>query len=308
MYFAVDPIKSGLPERILATLAQWREHNPHASVYCYLLIDVSFDQTLPGTYPWRSHVDCSLYEGTHLEGLKVVAPYLLRLRDAPEKQLAWLRQLVDTCSGKPMLSVLFSAIPADRLRAHLRPYLRARTDDGLEWPVRWADTRVLPGLIAALEPEERRHLLSPLYAWMAVDRRGEPIIWQGEGDTAPDPADFDCWPLDEARFGKLVGDAEADAVISQIDEKRPDLLTDGMPADIHRRVSSQLALASRHHIDQAPDRLHFAMLGLMLAPEFTDAPSMQAALARIAQGADYQTEIAGLPAEFWTHHPQGKTA
>ena len=130
----------------------------------------------------------------------------------------------------------------------------------------------------------------------------------GDGNPKPDAASFDCWPLDEASFGKLLETAEADAVLSQIDEKRPDLLATGIPSELHRQVSRQLALATRHRIDKAPDRLHFSMLGLILAPGFVDAPSMQAALARIAQGADYQTEITGLPAEFWTHHQQGKTA
>ena len=308
MFFAVNPARPGWTEHLLAMLAQLRERHPDQPFHCQLLIDLSFDQSLSETLPWRRSVACSLYDAMRLADLKAVAPHLLRLPESPEKQLPWLQHWLATCNGKPMLSLLVSTIPADQLRGHLQAYLRARTADSLEWPVRWADTRVLPGLMAALKPEKKDHLLSPIPLWLTLDREGEPIQWQGAGKASPEPADFDCWPLDEAGFSKLLATAEADAVLSQIDERRPDLLTDSMPADIHRRVTRQLLLADHHHIDKAPDRLHFAMLGLILVAGFADAPPMQAALAHIAQGAEYQTEIAGLPAEFWTHHLQGKTA
>lgn len=308
MFFAVNPAKPGWPEHLLATVGELREQHPENLWHIHLLVDASFDQSLSETLPWRLSVACSLYDDRRLAGLNAVAPHLLRLPESPEKQRPWLQHWLAACNGKPMLSLIVSAIPANALRVHLQPYLRARTADGLEWPVRWADTRVLPGLLAALTPAEREHLLSPINQWLTLDREGAPVRWQGAGKASPDPVGFDCWPLDEARFSKLLVDAEADAVLSQIDERRPDLLTDGMPADIHRRVARQLLLATRHHIDKAPDRLHFAMLGLIFAPGFVDALPMQAALARIARGADYQAEIAGLPAEFWTQHPQGKTA
>lgn len=306
MYFAIDPIKPAWPEHLLASLTQLTEAHPDAPVHCYLLVDASFDPALPTAHPWRRTGEGSLYDGTRLAGLKTVAPHLLRLPGKPESQLDWLQKLLAACAGKPMLSLLFSAIPADSLRAHLQPYLRARTADGLEWPVRWADTRVLPGLMAALLPEQRAHLLSPLYLWLTVDRQGDPIQWQGAGNAAPTPAGFDCWPLDESGFGKLVEDAEADSVLNQIEARRPDLLGHGSPASIHCTVSRQLALASRHGIDQTVDRLHFAMLGLIFAPGFYDAPAMRAALNRIGQGAQYQEQIAQLPEDFWTPFLQGK--
>lgn len=306
MYFAVNPCAPDLPEQILATLMQLRERFPAAPLHCYLLVDASFDQALLDTFPWRRAVECSLYDGMRLEGLKEVAPHLARLPDESDKQRSWLQQLVDACDGKPMLSMLISAISAEQLREHFKPYLLARSEDSLEWPVRWADTRTLPGLIGALTDQERRHLLSPLYAWIATSRQGEMIHWQGEGNPHPEPADFDCWPLDEARFGKPVAEAEADAVLSQIDDRRPDLLVIDRPAEIHARVARQLAIASRHKLSGAPHRLHFAMLGLIYAPTFVDDPLMRAMLARVEQGRDYQEQIRQLPPTFWMQYEQGK--
>lgn len=307
MYFAVNPWSPGLSEQMLGTLAQLREQHPAAPLYCYLLVDASFDQSLLDTFPWRRTVECSLYVGMRLEGLKAVSPHLIRLRDDPKKQQAWLQQLVDACGGKPMLSMLISALPAGQLREHFQPYLLARSDDSLEWPVRWADTRTLPGLIGALTEDERQHFLSPLYAWIAVNRQGEMIRWPGAGNPHPEPANFECWPLDDTRFGQLVAKAEADAVLSQIDDRRPDLLASGKPADIHATTAKQLALATRHKITGAPDRLHFALLGLIYAPAFVADPKMQSMLDKVAHGGDYQAQLKALPPNFWAQYVQGNT-
>jgi hypothetical protein len=307
MYFAVNPCSPGLPEQMLRMVAQLREQHPAAPIHCYLLIDASFDQALPGIFPWRRTVEGSLYDGMSLDGLKEVAPHLIRLPDDAKKQHAWLQQLVDACAGKPMLSMLISAISAEQLKQHFKPYLVARSEDSLEWPVRWADTRTLPGLIGALTDEEREHLLSPLYAWIAVDRQGEMIDWKGDGNPRPVPANFDCWALDDARFEQLVAEAEADAVLSQIDDRRPDLLAPEKPADIHAKTARQLALAARHKICGAPDRLHFALLGLTYAPAFVTDPKMQSLLDKVAHGSDYQEQLKHLPPNFWAQYVQGNT-
>lgn len=302
MYFAVDPAKPGVPERILATLCQLREQHPGATIYCYLLVDAGFERALTSSFPWRRMLEGSLYDGMRLEGLKEVAPHLLRLPDDPDRQLAWLQQLLAVCTGKPMLSILFSAIPACSLRAHFLPYLLTRTEDSMEWPVRWADTRVLPGLIATLTPDERQHLLSPLFIWMAIDRQGDVIQWAGDGNPQPESADFDCWPLDGGRFGQLVAMAEADAVLSQIDDTQPDLLVGGAPAAIHSCAQRHLEIASQHNIAGAGARRHFTMLSLSLSADFINDLSMISVLKRIKNGADYRSEISALPPSFWEQH------
>lgn len=308
MYFAVHSWKPGMPERILATVAQLREQAPEAALYCYALIDGCFDQSLLTAFPWRRYVERSLYDGMRLEGLKLVAPHLVRLRDAPEKQLGWLQGLADACAGKPMISCLISAIPAEALATHFKPYLLAETEDSLEWPVRWADTRVLPGLIAALKPEQRQHFLSPLHAWITADRQGEMIVWQGDGNPCPEPAAFDCWPIDDATFARLVGDAEADAVLGQIDDHKPDLLKSDQPAEHHARVAGQLMVATRYKLEGAPNRLHFAMLGLMFDAAFVEDPAMRSLLEQVRDGGDYQAQVRSLPADFWSKYTRGKQA
>ncbi|WP_157651274.1 DUF4123 domain-containing protein, partial [Dechloromonas denitrificans] len=210
--------------------------------------------------------------------------------------------------GKPMLSIIASALSADALSAHFKPYLFARTEDSLEWPVRWADTRVQASLMAIMAPAVRKHFLSPIHAWLTGNRQGELVQWQGTGDPITEPPGFDCWPLDEPCFGNLLGEAEADAVIGQIYDRRPDLLVEGSPADIHARVVRQLEIATHFHLSGAPQRLHFSMLGLIYTSDFVDPPAMQSLLKKIAKGGDYQEQVSQLLPDFWVPYIQGKTS
>lgn len=298
MYFAVNPWPTGAVERLLSRLETLREQ-AQLPVYSYILLDASFDQNLITTSPWRRYFEGTLYDNTRLAGLNAVAPHLLRMPDEGKKQAPWLNELATSCSGKPMLSLLYSAVPAEALIAHFRPYLLARTEDSLEWLVRWADARILPALIASLTPTERSHFLAPLHSWSCLGRAGEMLEWTGNGSQDPIPADFDCWPLDDARFSHLVAEAEADAIIGALHETQPDLFDLRDPAANHACVKTHLAIASRFGIDGAGSRQHFAMLALMLKDDFTEHSAMQAVFKRTHEGADYSVEIAALPAEFW---------
>ena len=298
MYFAVNLWPQGAAELLLSRLRALREQ-AQVPVYGYILLDASFDQNLPTAFPWRRHVEGTFYDDTRLVGLKSVAPYLLRMPDDSEKQLTWLNELLALCCGKPMLSVLCSAVPAEALIAHFRPYLLARTEDSLEWPVRWADMRVLPILIASLTPAERTHLMAPIHAWSCLDRSGEILEWSGDGFPHPAPADFDCWPLDDARFSHLIAEAEADGIIGALHDTQPDLFDLQQPAANHASVKKHLAIASLYGIESAGSRRHFAMLALLLNDEFSEHPAMQAVLKKSREGGDYVAEIASLPADFW---------
>ena len=298
MYFAVNPWPKGTTERLLVRLQLLREQT-QVPLYSYILLDASFDQNLSTAFPWRRHVEGTLYDDTRLVGLKAVAPHLLRLPDDLEKQLTWLNELGGSCSGKPMLSVLCSAVPAEELIAHFRPYLLARTEDSLEWPVRWADTRVFPVLIASLKAAERTHFMAPIHAWLSLDRSGEILEWLGDGLPYPAPADFECWALDDARFSHLVAEAEPDAIIGALHDTQPDLFDLQEPAANHACIKKHLAIASRYGIEGAGSRRHFATLALMLNDQFTEHPAMQAVLQKSREGGDYYATIASLSADFW---------
>ena len=299
MYFAMEPTHDGWAEQIAQELAALHKLHPGKPLHLLALVDGAFDETLLRSRPWLRQPKLSLYADTALQTFGTAAPHLLTGPAAQTEQLPWLKKLQEACAARPMLGILASTLDAPALRQHLRPYLVARTPDSLEWPLRWADARVLPGLLDALDAPQRKHLLGPLAAWWSTQRNGELARWTG--DATPDvmSAEFDKLPLSDAAFAGLVDGAEADAVLANIYDSQPDVLQLHSPAQCHARVARHLALASQHRVEAAPDRQHFSVLALCLTENFANHPAMANLLQHSLQGLDYQREVAALPPDFW---------
>jgi len=299
MYFAIEPAQASLPASICQEFSGICSTQLDKPLHLFALVDGAFDEALI-TGRDRSRLPrYSLYEKTSLEALGAAAPHLLAAHIASNEQLPWLEKLFAACNGKPMLSVIASALSAEALQQHLRPYLIAETPDGMEWPLRWGDTRVLPKLMQAAGEIDSTHLLSPLYRWWSVHRDGSLLSWQGDGAPEPMAAGFDKFPLNDVAFGHLVDTAEADAVLANLYDNQPDVVQLLRPADCHARVAQHLVWASQHRIEAAPDRQHFCMLALSQAKDFAKHPAMVTLLQHTQQGMDYSSEVAALPASFW---------
>lgn len=199
-----------------------------------------------------------------------------------------------------MLSIIASAIDAESLQQHLLPYLICRTEDTVEWPVRWGDTRVLPGLMDSLLDAQREHLLSPIYCLWTANREGDELKWRGAGAPTPLPVEFDKLPMDDAAFAALVDLSEPDSILSSIYDCQPDLLRTHDPLQAYGAVLRHLKVASSHRIEAAKARYHFGVLSLILWDEFAKHPAMAATLGRVLNGGEYFEEISKLPASFWT--------
>ena len=304
MYFAIEPTHNSLPTHIWQTLTNWRSTYKEApSAHLFALIDGAFNEAFITAQKLPRQPKLSLYEYTALQPLGAAAPHLLTAPSKVSEQLAWLEKLFDACSGSPMLSIIASTLSADALQQHFQPYLIARTPDNIEWPVRWADTRILPEFINALDAAQRIHLLSPLVGWWTAQRDGSPISWRNIALSAnvPNiaPANFDKLPLSDTAFASLVDAAEADAILGNLHDSQPDVLRQHSPSQSHARVSKHLVIASANGIEAAGKREHFGMLSLILAEDFTQHAAMATFLQRTRQGADYFTEINALPASFW---------
>ncbi len=299
MYFAIEPAQPDVPQKIIQALADLYETQSKTPRHLFALVDGVFDENLLAKRPWSREKQWSLYEGTDLQAFDKVAPHLLAAPADIAEQHGWLQEIFAACDGKPMLSILASTLDGSTLRQHFQPYVIARTEDLTEWPVRWGDTRVLPQILRALEPEQREQLLSPLYGWWSIQRDGSLIVWRGHSTTALVPATFDKLPLNDQAFALLVDQAEADAILANIWDTHPDLLRRYRPSKCHFRVAKHLVLATENGIQAANARQHFSMLALCLNQEFVQHPDMIALLKRTQQGANYAEEIKALPERFW---------
>ncbi len=298
MFFAVDPWSADVIPSLIEQVLKPTQAGP---VHPLLLIDGAFDASFIDQPFVRRHKRHALYASTSLAESGAVGLWLIELEREPEKLAADLAALKQSVDGKPMWSLLASAVHADALSAHLQPFLFARTADGIDWPVRWGDARVLPNLLAKLTNEGRRHLMHPLVAWCHVDRLGNLQTHAGEGHAEwPASVPWRNWELDDQRFHALVDEGEADHIIGCIDDVRPDLLKACTPVQIHRRVQACLKLAERGGISAAPQRQALAMLGLMLDERFMQHPAFLRLLDKTRQGSTYEQELHALPDEFWS--------
>ncbi|MGF6117580.1 hypothetical protein ABIE30_004081 [Janthinobacterium lividum] len=303
MYFAIDVHDPEVPALIAQQLQALRSEaavaNGSQPLYLLALLDGACDEEFfTKRYPSRLRRQ-SLYAHTSLQNFKVAAPHLLASPSASSEQAAWLQRLFSLCAGMPMLSIIASTLDIGQLEQHLRPYLIAITPDTVEWPVRWADTRILPALLAALTETQSAHLLSPIYRWWSLRRDGSLVSWQGTAEAKPASAEFDKFPLGDTAFASLVDIAEADAILANLHDVQPDLFHSGTPAECHARVARHLLVANASGIEAAGQRQHFSALALMLADDFTSHPAMDSLLRRTRQGANYLSELDTLPDDFW---------
>ena len=298
MFFAVDPWSadaiSSLAKQVIA-----RHQEEH--VYPILLIDGAFDASFFEKAAWRGAKRTSLYAGTSLAESGTVGLWLIELDSAAEKIEASLMALNQSVGAKPMWSLLVSAVNVADLSKHLKSFLFARTADGIDWPVRWGDARVLPNLLAKLKEEERNHLMHPLHAWCHLNRRGMVQVHEGGGHAElPASTSWAIWELDDARFHALVDEGEADHIIACIEDVRPDLLKSCSQSQVHQRVQACLKLADKGGISAAPQRQALAMLGLILDECFMRHSAFVKLLDNTRRGCSYEQELRALPDVFWS--------
>ena len=298
MFFAVDPWSADAISSLSKQVIKPPQDEP---VYPILLIDGAFDVSFFEKAAWRDAKRTSLYKGTSLAESGSIGLWLIELDGDADKIEAILAALNQSVGHKPMWSLLVSAVSVADLSKHLKSFLFARTADGIDWPVRLGDARVLPNLLAKLKEEERNHLMHPLHAWCHLNRRGMVQVHEGGGHAElPASTSWAIWELDDARFHALVDEGEADHIIGCIEDVRPDLLKSCSPSQVHQRVQACLKLADKGGISAAPQRQALAMLGLILDECFMQHPAFVKLLDNTRQGSNYEQELRALPEGFWS--------
>jgi hypothetical protein len=298
-YFAFDGPQPDVAGAIVDEITALQHALAGPRVTVCAMVDCAFDESFFAQAFRTSSPRISLYEKTQLRTLGQAAPFFVQAPDRADDLANWVERLLAACDARPMWSVIVSAIGMDELASHISSFLIARCEDKLEWPVRWADARILPALLSTLPPEITQDLLRPVYRWFATSRQGELLSWSGSGARPGVTAPHGNMQIDDAIFARLVDAAEADAVLAQIYDTEPELLRHRQPSDCYRLVCRQLEIADEFGIDQPGPRKHFCAMALYLKEDFLLAPDMQALLTNVKAGRDYYSEIALLSADFW---------
>jgi hypothetical protein len=299
MYFAFDCLLPEFANKTMGALAALQNVHSGKPLSIFVLIDGAFDEEFL-TKVFRTDLNrISLYEGTPLSSFGKSALFLVQIEMEQAFSTSWMGKLINASGGRPMWSLIVAAVDINKLAKHFAPFLIAKSDDSIEWPLRWGDTRVLPHFLNELEPKFIDVLLQPIYSWFMPSREGDLLSWCGHGRSEYEAAEYERLPIDEITFGKLLDTSEPDAVASQIHDRQPEFLRSLLPSECYRRIKRQLSIADRFNMRQPAVRQHFSTMALFLREDFLDLPALNVLLGNVRAGSDYMDEVGLLGDSFW---------
>ena len=183
-----------------------------------------------------------------------------------------------------MLSFVATPMPGIELADSLKQLAIARTADNTRWPLRFADTRVLPVLLAELRAAHNEPaFLANLPAWWWPGRDGSlEGRFADSGKRPPMQMEEvdDELPMDDPCFARMMDAAQADGVIDRLYQACPDLLQGHHPHEIHARVDAALTLLSQKGLDASSLQLRWAALCLAFPAPPDSTAILQETLAR----------------------------
>ena len=300
MYFAFEYLSPEFFQKTTNALEELQAVHCGKPFNIFVLIDGAFDEDFLTKMFGTGSRCISLYEGTPLSGFGKAALFLAQIDTEKVPLTSWIAKLVDLSGNRPMWSVIAAAIDIDKFAKHLTPFLIAKSDDSLEWPVRWGDVRVLPQLLDELDSRFVDDLLKPIYSWLVPSRNGNLLAWHGQGRFEYRTVEYEKLPMRETTFARLVEISEPDMILSQIYERQPEYLRLLPPSECHRRVARQLRIADKFNMEQPAVRQHFSAISLFLREDFIDLPALKELLVKVSKGSDYMNQIGALNELFWT--------
>ena len=254
MYFASDSCNTAA---VCAALIEKIRMRPE--LHWFALVDGAFDYGRAGlSLPNERHL---LYECDGMADLLAASPFLVVLTAHDEEQLKReLATLVRHRKERPMLSFIGTSAPASTVNENFRLFANAVTEDEQEFLLRFADTRVLPGLAAALRQTYWDGMTCVLSEWIFIGREGQAQALPLGVNRAPLASRFQLSP---AEFAMLVTNSEPDAIVDAIAESNPEALPDIPRSAIYEKVSASCLFAQKHQILAFPDLVALAYLALL---------------------------------------------
>jgi hypothetical protein len=254
MYFASDPC-----DTLAVRIALGEKIRQSPELNWLALVDGAFDHRLAGlALPNERH---ALYDYDGMSDLLAASPYLITLNADDENCLqAELAALVRHRKDRPMLSFIGTTSAASAVNENFRLFANALTDDDQEFLLRFADTRVLPGLVGALCQEHWDGMTCLLSEWIVIDRAGKLQELSLHAGRTPLAHPFQ---LSSAEFASLLANSEPDAIIDAIADSNPEALPETNRAALYGQVAESCAFAKRHNVHAFPDLVALAYLGVL---------------------------------------------
>lgn len=265
--FAYDAPCDSAPIDVLS----WMQSEPKAIYWALVDVAVLGARTFKAAARRHQWSVINALANTPLQAFGEVAPHLIVINHGAASRQEQIKQLLQLTTGTPALSWLHSIYPEQALQM-LFGYLAKAQIQGRPKPVhiRFADARILPGLLQALHPHQQRRVIDIVQDWRWFDRGGQ---WQAlpiEHESS-DVADIDSEAylhLGKSQFDRLLKNAEADGAFQRLTQQCPELIPKQERADFHRSIEKFLATADDLHITFEDDRSLFVFLSVRYGDGF----------------------------------------
>jgi len=197
------------------------------------------------------------------------APQFAHLPRDRELALNLVRRLIAIDARAPAISIICSTSSSDTLE-HLFSYLARATIDG-DLPVycRFADTRVLPRLLAQLSGKQAARVSLDVRSWSWVDHLGNTESWQSPRDAPPSETDGDPHlSLSTLQLNAMLASSEPDTMFDLLLDNTPELVPAKDRGHFRVRLSRILRSADARSVEKPNDRFQFVILGLGFGESF----------------------------------------
>lgn len=281
----------------------WMQSDPTARYWALVDVALLGTEKFKSTAHLQHWAPCNALANTSLEAFGDAAPQLIAISEEPQRRNTQVEQLLRLTAGTPALSWLHSAYPELALQMLFGYLGKAQIQDRPK-PVhiRFADVRILPGLLRALNLNQRRRVMDIVPDWRWFDRAG---IWDGwEINTAQIEVvamDLETYlNLSQRQFSSLLKSAEADAFFHRLKLEHPNLMPALHRAAHHQNLTSILSTASELALKSTADRWLFALLSLSYGDGFHRCKALSTTWNVIREsGADLREQMRGWSPEIF---------
>ena len=197
------------------------------------------------------------------------APQFAHLPRNRELALNLVRRFIAIDARAPAISIVCSTSSSEALE-RLFSYLAQATIDG-DLPVycRFADTRVLPRLLAQLSGKQAARVSLDVRSWSWVDHLGNTESWQFSRDVPSCETDGDPHlSLSTLQLHAMLDSSEPDTMFDLLLDNTPELVPAKDRGHFRDRLSRILRSADARSVDKPNDRFQFVILGLGLGEAF----------------------------------------
>ena len=209
----------------------------------------------------------STLRGSRLEAFGDSAPHMIAMLGDPLAVSRGLERLVAIDRTAPAFSAFASSSSVDELQRLFRYLGDARIDDDLDVYCRFADTRVLPSLLAVQTLKQAEHIGRSISVWKWFSRCEDVDQWVCPGPS-PQPDLGDRIQLSAAQFDALLNASEADALFTMLLDGTPELVPQAQRGNFHKRLCLFINTAATYRVTAARDQLQFAVLSLTCGESF----------------------------------------